>query len=175
MSYEINVIAVGQKAPPSSISYSNILVYNEIENQEIQRYFKIWPLFSYATGILYSLGQDMGGFFSSYPICDSDFESKTVSDMIPEFLPPDIKQNMTPLIIYEQYYADVERAIKVLIQDSPIKTILFQTRYQGGDYEVFYGTLTASQFFERLKAHTILFNVCYIVRDDEVVHAELAE
>lgn len=175
MSYEINVISVEQTTPSINVQPLNILVHNEKEHQEIQRYFKIWPLFSHTTGILYSLGQDMDGFFSSYPICDSDFESETVSDMIPEFLPPDIKQNMTPLIIYEQYYADVESAIKVLIQDSPIKTILFQTRYQGGDYEVFYGTLTASQFFERLKAHTILFNVCYIVRDDEVVHAELAE
>lgn len=175
MSYEINIISVGQTVPSSNDQAFNILVYNEVEHHEIQRYFKIWPLFSSTSGVLYSIGQNLHGFFSSFPICDSDFESDIAPDLIPEFLPLNVKHNMTPLIIYEQYYEDVERVIRMLIQDSPLKTILFQTRYQGGDYEVFYGVLTASQFFERLKEHTILFNVCYIVRDDTAICAELAE
>lgn len=175
MSYEINILAVGQATPSSSYHPSKILIRNEIEHDE-RRYFKIWPLFSHMDGILYSLGQNLEGtsIFSAFPICDSDFEAGAPLDLLPGFLPLSAKENLTPLIIYDEYYSDVENSIRMLVQESPLKTILFQTRYEWGDYEVICGTLTLSQFLERLKAHTILFNVCYIVRDDTAINHELA-
>lgn len=174
MSYEINIISVGQTTPSSGFQPSKILIRNETEHDE-RRYFKIWPLFSHMDGILYSLGQNWDGtsIFSAFPICDADFEAGAPIQRLPEFLPPDVKETLTPLIIYKEYYPEVERCIRMLVQDSPFKTIWFQTRYQGGDYKVICGTLTLSQFLERLKTRRILFNVCYIVRDDAAIEAEL--
>lgn len=169
MSYEINIISVGQENISSvrSISESDIILRNEIENDDVRRYFKIWPVFCHTKGILYSIERELQeGYFSAFSICDADFESDIPMELLPNYVTKEIQDNLSPLIILPQYYSEVENYIRILIQESPQKTILFLARYEGGDYEVFSGAYTLSHFFQRLKTNKILFNMCYIVTDD---------
>lgn len=167
MSYEINIISVGQTKVSSSYHPTKLLIENEVEYNNFYRYRKIWPVFSFTSGIMYSLVKEVGtGFFSSFPLCDSDFDALVSPNLIPDFISEEAKRNLTPLIIYPEYYSDVEKCIRMFIQDSPQKTILFLSRYEGGDYEIFSGTLCLSQFLQRLENKEILFNICYIVTED---------
>lgn len=166
MSYEINIISVGQTKLSSSYHPTQFHLINEYENEEIFRYYRIWPVFSYTAGILYSLVKEVDGWISSFPLCDADFGAFVSPDLIPQFLSEEAKDNLDPLIIYPQYYSEVEKCIRMLIHDSPQKTILFLSRYEGGDYEIFAGALTISQFLQRLRKREILFNICYIVIED---------
>lgn len=45
MSYEINVIAINQSTPIYWKGRSSILLHNELENEEVNRYADIWPFF----------------------------------------------------------------------------------------------------------------------------------
>ena len=169
MSYELNIISVGQEKAVSISSESGLLLRNETECEEVRRYFKIWPVFCHTKGILYSIEKEVWeGYFSSFPVCDGDFEHPVDPGLLPDYLEEEARENLTPLIIAPQYYSEVERFIQILIQGSPQKTILFLARYEGGDYEIFSGAYTTSQFLQKLRTNQILFNVCYIVTEREM-------
>ena len=59
MSYEINLIAVNQQRPIHLNSVKRVLLHNEIEHDEVNRYAEIWPFFSNTKGILYSLVEEV--------------------------------------------------------------------------------------------------------------------
>ncbi|HWT76908.1 MAG TPA: hypothetical protein VN258_19580 [Mobilitalea sp.] len=166
MSFEINVISLNQEKPISLPFQSDILLKNELEDEGFGRYHTIWPFMCGSKGVLYSLVVEMEeDYFSSFPICDSDFEAK--SNHIPYWIEKDdIKDVLNPLIIFERYRNDFEQIIKFLINNSPIKTIMFQTRYQGGDHEIICGVLNYKEFSDLLDDKKILFNVCYLIRDE---------
>lgn len=166
MSYEINVIVVNQKKEVELPFCSTIILQNEINNSEVNRYEEIWPYFSNTTGILYSLVKEMNdGFYSSFPLCDSDFDMKVPERLLPDWINDEIKYNLTPLIIKDDIYNDFIKIISYLLSCSPNKTIMFQARYQGGDFEVISGVLNLKIFVDMLNKKEILFNVCYIIND----------
>ena len=171
MSFEINIVSVGQE---SSIEYegkSGLCLFNEIVEKDynkdyIGRYHTIWPVFSYISGILYSLMtyEDSGPW--GFPICTSDFKVPHSVGIAFPFLPVEVAENLTGLIIKEKFIPDIFEVVSLLIEDSPKKTILFQTRYQDGDFEVMLGTFRKSDFLKKLQAEQLLFNVCYLVTED---------
>lgn len=168
MSYEINVLVVNQECPVNIPFESSIILHNEIDNADsLSRYFEIWPFFSSVKGILYTLVQEwFEDYYSSYPLCDSDFESETTALELPSWIGNHVRINMTPLIIKEGVLPDFKQILHYLLKTSPCGIIMFHSRYQDGDSEVVLGTITIGQFFESLKRRQILFNTCYIISRD---------
>ena len=167
MSYDISVIAINQTVPVYINSISKIFLFNEKDNENAGRYWKIWPFFSNMKGVLYTLvAEDVDGFYCSFPICDGDFEAEVPERLFPSWLSQDEKKNLTPLIIYPEYYEEFVKVIHFLIEKAPQKRIMFHTRYECESTEVVLGVIKESQFFDMLDKKEILFNVCYIVEGD---------
>lgn len=167
MSYEVNILVVNQEYPVKLPFKSSIVLQNEIDNADsIGRYLKIWPFFSAAKGILYSLVQEwFDDYYSAFPFCDSHFEMED-TPVAPLWMPKAALEDMTPLIIKEHAICDVKRIIRYLLNTSPSGFIMFQSRYQGTDTEVIMGTIPINQFFEYLDNKKIMFNTCYIIGRD---------
>ena len=161
MSYEINIIAINQKEPMKLNFTSKIILQNEKDDDMVNRYAEIWPYFSNTSGILYSLVMKMNEeYYSSFPICDSDFETEIQEYFLPTCLLEDYKENLTPFIVRESFIREFIEIIKCLLENSPQKRILFQTRYQGGDQEIIVGVIKMENFLEMLKGKKVFFNVC---------------
>lgn len=167
MSYEINILAFNQ-IEPIKLNYSTkILLQNEKDDYMVNRYAEIWPFFSNTPGVLYSLVMEMSeGYYSSFPICDSDFETEIKEYSIPTCLVEEYEENLTPFIVKEQFVSEFIQIVQYILENAPQKRILFQTRYQGGDKEIIVGVLKMKHFLKMLRSKEILFNVCYIVESD---------
>lgn len=167
MSYEIQLLCVGQDKPLANKKLSNCFLLNEVEDEGFGRYHTIWPVFSHVRGILYNVVIEDDSYYWSFPICDGLFEHELDLRDIPAFVPTLITEaDLTPLFIKDAYMESVIEAIDLLLSASPVRTVLFQTRYQGYDHEVMVGTIPRTAFVERLKRQEILFNVCYIIAED---------
>lgn len=165
MSYEINIIVVNQKKAVQIREKMSIILQNEQDNEEVNRYFEIWPFFSNMPGVLYTLVKQVNEeLFSSFPICDANFEADLNGLELPYWVKDtNIKENLVPFIIKDEFLSDFEKVLLFLIESSPIKTVLFQTRYQCDTDEIICGVISFSNFLSMLLNGQILFNVCYIV------------
>lgn len=167
MSYEINIIAINQKKPIHVECANKVLLHNEIEDSEVNRYAEIWPFFSNTNGILYSIVEEINdGFYSAFKLCDSDFDDIVSENLLPNWIPTDTKENLTPFVIRKDLYNEIVDIIQQILNNTPQKRILFQTRYQGGDEEIILGIIKMSRFKDMLIQKQILFNVCYIIESD---------
>lgn len=173
MSYEISVLVVGQKEPAKLPFSTDILVENE-SNPFFGRYGKIWPFSMQTKGILYSLGRcdpewdddpDRIITFSAFSICDSDFEHPLPKIPHTEWIPKRIREDLTPLLIYEKDIAELKKILTFLLHSSPKKLMMFYTRYQCHDKEIICGAIKRDKFFKLLEAGKLCFNVCYIVSE----------
>lgn len=167
MSYEINIIAIGQKEPIKLNFTSKIILQNERDDYIVKRYAEIWPFFSNTDGVLYSLVMKMNEeYYSSFPMCDSDFETEIQEYFLPACLMEENKENLTTFIVKEAYRREFIEILQYLLENSPQKRILFQTRYQGGDREIIVGVIKINKFLEMLKSKNVFFNVCYIIESE---------
>lgn len=167
MSYEIHLLAINQKTPVHINLPSRVLLHNEIEHYEVNRYFEIWPFFSNTKGILYSLTEEIQeDFFGAFKLCDSDFEVTVPENLFPSWISSEAKEDMTPFIINEDVYEDVVRIIEYVLINAPQRRILFQTRYQCEDNEIVFGVIKFNKFKDMLVQRQILFNTCYILELD---------
>jgi len=167
MSYEIHIIAINQKSPVHITHSSEILLHNELEDLEVNRYAEIWPFFSSTPGILYSLVTEIDeDYYSSFKICDSDFDV-ICEDKQFEWVPKDNREDLTPFIVEDNFYDEFATILYFLLENAPQKRILFQTRYQCRDKEIVLGVIKISKFMDMLSNRQILFNVCYILEADE--------
>lgn len=167
MSYDLNILAINQKNPTKLPFKSKIEVQNEFDNYGVKRYHSIWSYMTQMSGVWYSLVREEDGVCNAYKICDSDYEIEESKIDMPYWIyDEDIKYNLTPLIIREDYENDFKKIIKYLIKESPIKTIMLLARYQSTEHEIVCGVLTLDEFNELLNKRKILFNVCYIIRGD---------
>lgn len=166
MSYEINIIAINQKSPVHLEKVNRVLLHNEIENYEVNRYEGIWPFFSHVEGILYSLVEELcEEFYSAFELCDSDFNECVPQKVIygDEIL---TKNHLTPFIIKNEVYTEIINILYYVLKHAPQKRILFHTRYRGGDEEIVIGVIKMSKFEEMLLHRQIQFNICYILQED---------
>lgn len=163
MSYELNIISVGQEKVTRFREDINIEILNEIEDEP--RYFEIWPYMCQTKGIWYTLGVIYKGFFNAVPICESQYDIDQESLPIPYWITDEsVRQELSPLIIKERYKNEFKEIIEKLIEESPEKTIMFHSRYQCKDCEIIQGVLTLENFWYQLDSQKILFNTCYIIR-----------
>lgn len=167
MSYEINLIAINQDFPVYLKHTNRVLLHNEIDNNDVNRYDEIWPLFSNTKGILYSLVEELNeDFYSAFKLCDSDFESEVPENILPNWVSANARENITPFIISNDVYVEVIDIIQYVLECAPLKKILFHTRYQGGEEEIIVGVIKMSKFKDMLIQKQILFNMCYILESD---------
>ena len=167
MSFEINIISINQEIPVHINFNSQIILRNELENNEESRYTQIWPFFSNTKGILYSLVQEINdGFYSSFPLCESNFEIPLSENLFPNWISNKIKDDLTPFIVKENVYEDFIKIIQFLLDNAPQKRILFQTRYQCQDCEIVFGVIKFRKFIDMFNLRQVLFNVCYIIEYD---------
>lgn len=167
MAYDIEIIAVNQTVPVYADFLTELSLFNEVDDKNTMRYWGIWPFFSNTHGILYSLAAKYkDDIYFSFLICDGDFEAEVPERLFPSWLSQDEKKNLTPLIIYPEYYEEFVKVIHFLIEKAPQKRIMFHTRYECESIEVVLGVIKESQFFDMLDKKEILFNVCYIVEGD---------
>jgi hypothetical protein len=163
MSFEINIISVGQETVTNFREDMNIIVENEVEHGTL-RYFEIWPFMCKTKGIFYTLGVNYRGFFNAVPICGSDFNVDSNLLPIPNWITDEsAKVQLTPLYIISTYREEFYEILKLLINDSPQKTIMFHSRYQCSDYEIIQGVMSLDEFILQLESNKLLFNVCYII------------
>lgn len=165
MSYEINILVVGQDSPVELPFQTSICIKNEYDNERtVGRYFEICPFFMQTKGTLYSLGRMYpGNFFSALSICDSDFSKPIILSASTSWIADEARECLTPFIVFREQIDELEKILSFLLDSSPQKQIMFHTRYQGGDTEIICGVIDKMRFFERLERQELYFNVCYIV------------
>ncbi|WP_313758001.1 hypothetical protein [Tissierella sp.] len=164
MSFDIEVLVIEQKGLVPIPFVSKIEVLNELEHDIVMRFTDTWKFMSQLKGIWYSLVKEDDGIKNAFLLCESDFEIEPEKLPIPLWIDnKDVIYNLTPLIINKDYISDFEEILKFLLEQSPINTIMFLAKYQGGDYEIVEGILPFNDFIIKLKDRKILFNICYLV------------
>lgn len=167
MSYNIEIMVPNQTVPVHADFLKRINLFNEIDDENTKRYWKIWPFFSNTNGILYCLAAEYEEeIYFSFLICDGDFEAKVPQRLFPSWISKEEKENLTPLIIYDEYYDEFVKVIHFLIETAPQKRIMFHTRYECENAEIILGVIKEREFFAMLDKREILFNICYIVEGD---------
>lgn len=165
MSFELDILVFQQKRRseiPSELPFQILTESKKRLSTSIS-----WPFMSRIKGIWYTVGLDQDGFYSALPIIDTDFDTKVNAEFLPYWVMEDeVKSNLTRLSINSKYFNDFSKLIDFLIEESPEKTILFRTRYQGGDRETICGVLSLEEFWKLYSQSRLLFNTCYIVRKE---------
>ncbi len=156
MSYDLRVLVIGQKDP---IQYDTRI--EVIDETEMKLRYYTWPFLSAQYGVMYSLGVTKDELFNAMGLIDTEFEE---TDKIPYWIKDeDVKSNLTDLSFVDEYREDLIDLLKQMITSSPKNIILFMTRYQAGDREIYYGSMTLTEFIDALDNGELLFNVCYII------------
>lgn len=171
MSFELKVLVVEQNKPTKFNANYSIDVLNEIKHPDLAgRFFRIWPIMCRTIGIWYSLGTWDENLFTSVEFCSTKYD-----DFSPDSLPmpswitnEDVRESLTPLLIKEEFKRELKAIIELLIRESPIGTIMILARYECPDYEVIQGVFELNKFLEWLDAGQMLFNSCYVVRDEKI-------
>lgn len=164
MSFDLEVLVVNQESPVQLPFQSQIEVMNEQDNQEVIRLSTTWKFMSQTKGVWYSLVKDDEGLKNAFLLCDSDFNRGIDKIPVPFWINnDDVVYNLTPLMIRSKFKNDFERVLRFFVEISPLNTIMFLARYQGGDYEILQGNLTIDDFLYQLDKENILFNICYVV------------
>lgn len=158
MSFDLKILVIGQKKP--SKFESQIEIVNETD--EILRYQHTWRFMSSIKGMMYSLGKTVDDLFDAMPLIDTNFEYP--SEYPYWIYDEDVTSNLTPLSINIEYEHELKYLLKQMIEESPVKMIVFMTRYQGGDTEVLCGVIKLDKFWEYIKEDKLLFNTCYIIQ-----------
>lgn len=165
MSYDLNILVL-QQDKPLNLSFQSLIELKN-ETQEDLRYYEIWKYMTGNNGIWYCLGKEDDVMFSALPILEAKFGLNPTSISFPYWISSneDITSNLVPLSVLADYRDDFIKIVKEMIEHSPIKTILFLARMQGGDDEIVCGVLSFNDFWELHNEGKILFNVCYIIRN----------
>ena len=126
-------------------------------------------------GIWYSLVV-YDEIYSAVPLCGSDFDCPEEERAIPHWISDEkFSEQLTPLFLKEPYIEEIKEILWQLIEESPKKTILFQTRYQCPDKEIIEGVLPFEVFWKLLLEQKLLFNTCYIVHKGDTGMPDIDE
>ncbi|MEQ8156524.1 MAG: hypothetical protein ABRQ25_16865 [Clostridiaceae bacterium] len=164
MSYDLKLLVMKQNKVKKINFPTSIIVKNEIEDG-FNRYNNIWTFMTSIEGVWYSLVKEHDGLFDAFPICDSDFEKDEKDIDMPYWIDDeDIKYDLTPLLIKNEFRIDFQKIVEDLVNSSPIKMIMILASYQSHNKETICGAISLTEYLSLLDRGKILFNVCYIVR-----------
>lgn len=166
MSYDLNILCINQDHPSELPFKTSIELRNEYDFPEEGRYKSIWSFMCNSNGVWYSVGKDDDGWFNAMEIIAADFDKVLDKNQVPYWVfDEDVKSNLKPVVVFDEYKIEFDNIIKFLIQQSPNNMIMFMARYQGGEKEIINGVLKREEFAKLLNQSMILFNVCYIISD----------
>jgi hypothetical protein len=120
-------------------------------------------------GIWYYLKSDSDGI-GSFELCNMNIEfgdEDLAKTQYPFWYKEGDDIDVSVFTLREKYKQDVLETMQFFIKESPIKTIVFHSRYQNFEEEpeFIYGVFRFDRFVELLNNNKILFNTCYIIRD----------
>lgn len=157
MSFELNILVLQQETAAPVPTESPFKL--QIESNEMLSNTIYWPFMSLNKGTWYIVGVEEDDLFSALPILDTEFETVTDSNLPYWVNDEDVKSNLTSLRINDSYRDDLFNLMRGLIKQSPIRSIMFMSRYQGGDKEVVCGVLSLDEFIDLQAKGKVLFNV----------------
>lgn len=162
MSFELNILVLQQEnVTPVPLKFP-FEIQIELKEQGLQEIF--WPFMSSSKGVWYTVGIEEDGLYSALPILESDFETVDDSDLPYWVKDEEVKSNLTTMRIVDIYEEKLFDLMSYLIEQSPLKTIMLMSRYQGGDKEIVCGVFSLNEFIDLHAQGKVLFNVCYIIR-----------
>ena len=75
----------------------------------------------------------------------------------------DLKNDLIPISIKKEFWDSFQRLIDLMLEKSPLKTILFLCCGQSLEREIIYGKITKDVFYNLLETGSIATNICYII------------
>lgn len=160
MPYDINILVVNQEKP-SKIPFKSSIAYD----LQVPKYDS-WQYIYESRGIWYYLGKEENNLFNAASFCSSNFDIDEHQLPIPYWIKSeDVIYHLTPLVIKNEYKKEMRTILQFFINESPVKTLLFLARYQGGNQEIVQGVISFNDFFDLLESGKVLFNICYIIRE----------
>ena len=175
MSFDLNILCINQKHVKNSLP-KNIKIFAEIQNSKPNDYPKYYgdycPFMNSVNGMWYYLKSDLDNM-SSFELCDINDEAHcggSIEELYPFWHREHDDIDVSIFKLRDEYRDDVLNTIKHFINASPIKTIIFHSRYQTFEVEpeYIYGSMAYDRFLELLDSNRILFNTCYIIRDTSI-------
>lgn len=168
--YDVLILVSEQeKAKQLHIDDITILPMNKKFTDRKKFYFEFWPYINNTSGILYKIFTKggLGEFECGDELFDFDYSQNVLKDNdIPYFLtdePDIIKDDLDSISLNASYKESFSKVIRLLLSDSPIKTIMFLCRGQSHEKEIILGKININKFLEMLAEGKIYTNVCYIV------------
>ena len=159
--YDLLILCSEQKKR-IKLDWENIVVtpLNKTPNKKQKYYLDIWPYINNVSGILYKIYTKDG--LGEFECCDELFNIGDNTDTQNFWI--DNKVNDTDsLSLKPEYNNDFKLIINLLLEQSPINTLLCLCRGQCNDYETIVGKLSKEEFLDKLDKGQIYTNVCYIV------------
>lgn len=168
----LNVLVVGKKRKIEVPFLKDFVIASEYDGNE-KRYKYLYPNMSRQRGTFLSLIDEVEIFSESSKFCNWD---DTVDPSEIDF-PLGVenektREDLQPLIIYDQYKDEFKQILEYLLDQSPKDTIYFLPRKQGHYDEVICGTFKLDKFFRLLEQKKILTNVVYIITKYDVYDDE---
>lgn len=163
MSCDLNILVIDQEKPSTLPFQSTIEVIDE--SNEKLRYRASWRYMTSTKGSWYCLGHTDDPCFNAYSILEADLDTDIKNRFLPYWVDNEkIRSNLIPCSIVKEYAEDFFRILSYLVEQSPVRTIMFLAKLQSNDEEIICGVLSLEQFCSLHNQGKILFNVCYLIR-----------
>jgi hypothetical protein len=163
MSYDLEVLVIGQKEQIKSDTDSIVKTISEFEKKPL-RFNDMWSFMTNQEGIWYSLGLEEDDLLWTQNLLETDFNKGINQKCYTWIEDTEYLENITPLRVKKKYLIDYEKTLKCLLSYSPINMIMVLARYQGGDEEIIQGPIRFEKYIDMLQNDEIPFNVCSIIR-----------
>ena len=164
------LILISEQSKPLIFKSENICIYN-VNNEGSEQhkyYYDIWPFINNACGILYKLFTSFG--LGEFECCDElfdyDYSENSEHPKLPGYLIINDEDFLGDFILYrikQKYLNNFETLINSMLDNSPIKTIIFLMRGQSFDKEIIVGTMTPDKFLDTIQNAGLYTNICYII------------
>lgn len=146
-----------------------VLPMNKKSTDREKFYYEFWPYINNASGILYKIftKDGLGEFECGDDLFNFDYSQNPLSNnAIPYFFADEFdtfKDDLDSISLKLTYKESFSNLIKLLLSESPIKTIIYLCRGQSNEKEIILGKINIDKFLEMLSDGKIFTNVCYIV------------
>lgn len=146
-----------------------VLSINKKSTDREKFYYEFWPYINNASGILYKIftKDGLGEFECGDELFDFNYSKNTLSDSaIPYFFANEFdtfKEDLDSISLNSSYKESFSNVIKLLLCNSPIKTVIFLCRGQSNEKEIILGKISIDKFLNMLSDGKIFTNVCYII------------